>query len=428
MKTFFALPRRNRELALLALVSAIGVLALALVHLSRSPNLTIGNLALVLTVLAMFIVLHLVVRVFAPDADPLLLPIAALLTVVGITAIYRLDSELVLSQWVWVMLGGACLAAVVISFKAYAQLTSYKYITALAGIALLLVPIVPVIGAEINGARLWIRFGAFSFQPSEIAKVLIVMFLAAYLAEKRELLAISTRRVAGIWLPETRHFGPLALMWAISLAVLVFEKDLGSSLLFFGIFLIMLYVATERGAYVAVGMVLFLIGAYVAYRIFGHVATRIDIWLDPWADQADKGYQIVQSLFGIASGGIVGSGLGLGSPLKIPAVTTDFIFSAIAEETGLVGATALVCAYLLFTLRGLRIAVACNEEFGKLLAVGLTGVVGLQAFVIIAGATKLIPLTGITLPFVSYGGSSIISNFILLGLLLRVSDLTRRQA
>lgn len=427
MRAFLALPRRNRELGLLVFVSMMGLLALALVHLSRSPNLTLGNLTLVITVLVMFAALHVVVRVAAPDADPFLLPIAALLTVVGVTMIYRLDSQLVLSQWVWVLVGGASLAFVVVTFRNYAQLTQYKYLTALAGVALLLVPILPVIGAEINGARLWVRLGGFSFQPSEIAKLLIVIFLAAYLAEKRELLAISTRRVAGIWLPETRHFGPLLLMWAISLLVLVFEKDLGSSLLFFGVFLIMLYVATERGAYVVIGILLFFAGAYIAYRIFGHVATRIDIWINPWLDPADRGYQITQSLFGIASGGLAGSGLGLGSPGKIPAVATDFIFSALGEELGLVGATAVILAYLLFTLRGLRIASAANDEFGKLLAVGLTCAFGLQAFVILGGVTKLIPLTGITLPFISYGGSSILSNFILLGLMLRVSDLVRRQ-
>jgi len=428
MRTFFALPRRNREFGLLLFVSMAGLLALALVQLSRTPDLTAASLTLVITVLIMFAVLHIIVRIVAPDADPFLLPIAALLTVVGITMIYRLDSELVLSQWVWVVLGGIAMAVVLIAFRSYAQLTQYKYLTALAGVALLLVPIIPGVGSEINGARLWIRFGTFSFQPSEIAKLLIVIFLAAYLAEKRELLAISTRRVLGVWLPEARHFGPLVLMWAISLLVLVGEKDLGSSLLFFGIFLIMLYVATERGAYVAIGLLLFAAGAYVAYRIFGHVQTRIDIWINPWLDQADKGYQITQSLFGIASGGLAGSGLGLGSPSRIPAVATDFIFSAISEETGLVGATALILAYLLFTLRGLRIASACNDEFGALLMVGLVGVFGLQAFVIIGGVTKLIPLTGITLPFISYGGSSILSNFILLGLVLRVSDLVRRQA
>ncbi|RJQ53268.1 MAG: FtsW/RodA/SpoVE family cell cycle protein [Actinobacteria bacterium] len=428
MRQFFALPRRNRELGLLLIVTATGVLALALVHLSQSPDLTVANLSLVLTVLAMFAGLHLIVRTVAPDADPVLLPLAAFLTVTGITMIYRLDPDLVLTQWIWVLVGGACLGAVLVAFRSYGQLAQYKYLSALAGMALLLSPLLPGIGAEINGARLWLRFGTFSFQPAEIAKVLIVIFLAAYLAEKRELLATSTRRVLGVWLPEARHFGPLLLMWGVSLLILVGEKDLGSSLLFFGVFLMMLYVATDRTAYVMAGSALFLGGASLAYLRFSHVQTRIDIWLDPWKDSADKGYQIVQSLFAIASGGVIGRGLGLGSPGKIPAVETDFIFSAIAEEMGLVGALAIVLAYLLLTLRGLRIASACNDEFGKLLALGLTAVVGLQTFVIIGGVTKLIPLTGITLPFISYGGSSIISNFILLGLLLRVSHLTRRQS
>ncbi len=427
MKSFLALARRNRELWLLILVSITGALALALVQLSRSPNLTLEKLSLVLTVLLMFAVLHVVVRFAAPDADPVLLPVAALLTVLGITMIYRLDPKLVLEQWLWVMLGGVSLAAVILAFRHYGQLAQYKYLAALAGVALLLSPMLPVLGREINGSRLWIRLGSLSFQPAEIAKILIVIFLAAYLAEKREVLATSTRRMAGVWLPNARHFGPLLLMWGISLVILVGEKDLGSSLLFFGIFLMMVYVATERWAYVFVGVILFLLGAYAAYLLFSHVGTRIDIWLDPWADVAGKGYQIVQSLYAIASGGIGGSGLGMGSPGKIPDVSTDFIFSAIAEETGLVGSLAVIMAYLLFTLRGLRIAAASNDEFGKLLAFGLTGVFGLQTFVIIGGVTRLIPLTGITLPFVSYGGSSIVSNFILLGLMLRISDLTRKQ-
>ncbi len=427
MRSILALPRRNRELGLLILVSAIGALALALVRLSQSPNLTLANLSLVLTVLLMFAVLHVVVRFAAPDADPVLLPVAALLTVVGVTMIYRLNPAKVLEQWVWIMLGGVLLAAVVLTFREYGQLAQYKYVSALAGVALLLSPMLPVVGREINGSRLWIHLGPLSFQPAEIAKILIVIFLAAYLAEKRELLATSTRRILGVWLPEARHFGPLLLMWGISLVILVGEKDLGSSLLFFGMFLMMLYVATERWAYVIIGVLLFLAGAYVAYLLFAHVRTRIDIWINPWADAAGKGYQIVQSLFAIASGGVGGAGLGMGSPGKIPDVSTDFIFSAIAEETGLVGSLALVMAYLLFTLRGLRIAAACNDEFGKLLAFGLAAIFGLQAFVIIGGVSRLIPLTGITLPFVSYGGSSIVSNFILLGLMLRVSHLTKRQ-
>jgi peptidoglycan glycosyltransferase len=312
------------------------------------------------------------------------------------------------------------LVATLAAVPSLERLARYKYTTALAGIGLLLLP--ALVGVEVNGAKLWLRFAGFSFQPAEIAKILIVLFLAAYLAENREVLSVATRRSFGVWIPPAKHFGPLLLMWAVSLIVLVVEKDLGSSLLFFGVFLVMLYAATGRPGYVAVGLGLFGIGAAGAYLAFGHVQQRVSIWLDPFADVAGRGYQLVQSLFALAAGRVLGVGIGNGLPGRIPFVETDFIFTAIAEELGLLGGAALILAYLAFCLRGLATASRARSDVAALAAAGLVATFGLQAFVIIGGVTRLIPLTGITLPFVSYGGSSILSNFILLGLLMRAGD------
>ncbi|HEY5505931.1 MAG TPA: FtsW/RodA/SpoVE family cell cycle protein, partial [Coriobacteriia bacterium] len=290
------------------------------------------------------------------------------------------------------------------------------------GLVLLLMP--AVIGREINGAKLWLRIGSFSFQPAEIAKICIVLFLAAYLSEYREVLSVSTRKFLGLHLPAARHLGPLVLMWAVSLVVLVAEKDLGSSLLFFGVFLVMITVATGRWSYAVVGSVLFAFGATAAFFMFAHVRVRVDIWLHPFADAAGTGYQLVQSLFAFAAGGLTGVGPGRGLPTRIPFVVTDFIFSAIGEELGLLGAAAIVIAYLVLCMRGLSTAVRARSDMASLTAAGLVATLGLQTFVIVGGVTRLIPLTGITLPFVSYGGSSIVSNFLLLGLLMRAGDAT----
>jgi len=285
-----------------------------------------------------------------------------------------------------------------------------------------------VFGREVNGARLWVYVGSIGFQLPELAKILLMVFFAAYLCDVRELLAVSTRRILGIGIPPVRYLMPLLVVWAFSLALLIFMKDLGTSLLFFSAMLALLYVATERPFYVVVGIVLFAAGAYVLYHIFPHVRIRVDIWLNPWVDPSGRGYQILQSLFALASGGLLGRGLGegylvtsSGRPL-IPASETDFIFSAIGEELGLVGGIAIILLYLIFVYRGLRIAMAAGDDFSRLVAVGLSAIFGIQAFLILGGVTKLIPLTGITLPFVSYGGSSIVSNFALLALLLLAGE------
>lgn len=412
--------RRNTELALLVAAAPAVLLIFALVAAESTSTLVLRDLAVPVGLIAAFVLAHLAIRRLAPAADPVLLPITALLSGTGLAFITRLKPDLAPSQLTWIGVGVVAMVATLAVVPSLERLARYKYTIMLAGIVLLLLP--AFIGTEVNGAKLWLRLGPFSFQPAEIAKILIVLFLAAYLAEFREVLSVSTTRVAGIWLPPARQLGPLLAMWAVSLLVLVMEKDLGSSLLFFGVFLIIIYVATGRTAYVLAGVVLFSIGASAAYMLFGHVQTRVAIWLDPFADAAGRGYQLVQSLFALAAGGMIGTGIGKGFPLRIPFVETDFIFSAIAEELGMLGAAALLLAYLVFCMRGFATAARARSDMAAFTAAGLTGAFALQTFVIVGGVTRLIPLTGITLPFVSYGGSSILSNFILLALLLRAGD------
>ncbi|MBF4510330.1 MAG: FtsW/RodA/SpoVE family cell cycle protein [Aeromicrobium sp.] len=412
--------RRDTELLLLLAAAPAVVLLFVLVQGARGGTVAWSDITVPLTLFGAFVGAHVAARFLARGADPALLPIAFVLSGIGLATITRLDAELAGSQVTWVLGGVAALVATLALVPSLERLARYKYTIALAGIVLLVLP--AFIGVEVNGAKLWLRFAGFSFQPAEIAKVLIVLFLGAYLAENREVLSVSTRRVLGIWMPPARHLGPLLAMWAISLLVLIAEKDLGTSLLFFGVFLVMIYTATGRPAYVAAGLGLFAIGATAAYLMFGHVQQRVEIWLDPFADAAGRGYQLAQSLFALGAGRIIGVGIGKGLPGRIPFVETDFIFTAVAEELGLLGGAALIIAFLTFCLRGLATASRARSDVSALVAAGLVATFGLQAFVIIGGVTRLIPLTGITLPFVSYGGSSILSNFILLGLLMRAGD------
>ncbi len=412
--------RRSTELLLLLAAAPPVLLVFALVDAQKAKAFDVSSLYVPGALLLAFVIAHLAVRRFAKNADPGLLPVVFVLAGVGLAVVTRLDPTLAASQVMWLFIGVAALVATLIAVPSLERLARYKYTLMISGFTLLLLP--AVIGREINGAKLWIRFGGFGFQPGEIAKVLIVLFLAAYLAENRELLSVSTRRVLGIRLPEPRTLGPLLMMWALSLVVLVFERDLGSSLLFFAIFLLMLYAATGRAAYVVVGLLLFAAGATTAYFLFSHVRTRIDIWLHPFADAAGKGYQLVQSLFALAAGGLTGVGLGMGMPTRIPFVSTDFIFSAIGEELGLLGAAAIVLCFLVFAVRGFATAARAKTDMAAFTAVGLVAAITIQAFVIIGGVTRLIPLTGVTLPFMSYGGSSLLSSFIALALLLRAGD------
>ncbi len=412
--------RRTIELLLLAGVTPAVLLLFALVDGAARSAVTWQDFAVPGGLMAAFVAAHLAVRFTAPGADPVLLPIVALLSGIGLAFITRLDPTLAGQQVLWLFIGVAFMVATLVVVPSLERLARYKYTIMLAGIFLLVLP--AVIGREVNGAKLWLRFGGISFQPSEVAKILIVIFLAAYLADKREVLSVSTHRVLGVWLPPMRQLGPMLAMWLVSLFVLVAEKDLGSSLLFFGIFLVMVYAATGRPAYVAMGTVLFLIGATAAYFLFAHVRLRVGIWVHPFADATGKGYQIVQSLFSLAAGGMAGAGVGRGLESRIPFVTTDFIFSAIAEELGLLGGAAVVVAYLVFCVRGLATAARAKSDMAAFTAAGLVAAFGLQAFVIIGGVTRLIPLTGVTLPFVAYGGSSILSNFMLVALLMRAGD------
>ena len=411
---------RTTELLLLVAAAPAVLLVFALAHASAGTPLTWEVFAVPAALLLAFGLAHLTVRRFAADADPIILPVTALLTGMGLAFVTRLDPKLAAQQVVWVFIGVAVLVGTLALVPSLERLARYKYTIMLGGLVLLVAPM--IFGREVNGARLWLRFGPVSFQPSELAKILIIVALAAYLADNRDVLSVSVRKFMGIGLPAMRHLGPVIVMWAVSLAILVLMKDLGSSLLFFGVFLVMVYVATGRSFYVIVGLVLFAGGAYVSYRLFGHVQVRVSIWLAPFADPSGKGYQLVQSLFSLAAGGMLGAGIGKGSPTRIPFVTTDFVYAAVGEELGLLGGAALLMGYLIICYRGLAIASRSRSDMAQLVAVGLTAALGLQVFVIVGGISGLIPLTGITLPFVSYGGSSIVANFILIALLLRAGD------
>jgi cell division protein FtsW (lipid II flippase) len=423
---------RNRELTYLILVGGLTIVGFASVYIARRSVVSWGSLSYALIFIGLYLGAHLIARATVPNADPYLLPMAGLLTAIGLTEIYRLGPTDAFKQGLWIVIGVALFAAALIGLRRdYRVLESYKYLFGIGAIALLFLPRLPVIGETVNGARLWVHVGPLQLQPGELAKIFLIVFLAAYLREKREVLAQG----------RLKDLGPLLLIWSCAMLVLVETNDLGSAFLFFGIFLAMLYIATARLAYVFAGLALFLAGGYVAYREIPHVAERVTIWLAPWTShpvfcpvtgtyalrQDCQSYQLVKSLYSIASGGFFGTGLGKGTfvdpsghPL-IPYISTDFIFSAIAQEIGLMGAAALVLVFMLFVARGMKIALQAEDGFSKLLAAGLTFGFALQTFIIVGGIDREIPVTGITLPFVSYGGSSIVANFLLLAGLLLVS-------
>jgi peptidoglycan glycosyltransferase len=414
--------RRNIELRLGVVAIAITVFGYVLVQLAEQPDLPPDLWLFVVVMIGLYVIAHFAVRELAPNADPVLLPLAAFLTGIGYVTISRLDPELARAQAGWMAAGVAAFVVTLIVVRRIRTLENYRYTFLFVGVVALLVPLLPGIGKTINGARLWVGVGPLNFQPGEAAKVLLVIFFAAYLVDKRELLASGTRRIGRMMLPRARYLGPLLLAWGFSILIMVMQKDLGSSLLFFAVFAAMLYVATDRAAYLVMGLVMFLGGAAIAYQLFEHVQDRVSIWADPWPEAQDKGFQIVQSMFAFGTGGFAGTGLGLGNPQQIPNAPTDFVFSAIGEELGLLGTVAVLAAILLFVGSGFRIAVQADRPFPKLFAAGLTTIIGVQTFVIIGGVTRVIPLTGVTLPFISYGGSSLIANFIILALLLRISD------
>jgi peptidoglycan glycosyltransferase len=420
--------RRSRELGLGLLAVVVTGAGYVLLLLAERPDIPADLWVFLLAVLGLYVVAHVAVRRFAPRADPTLLPIAFLLNGIGYVTISRLDRDLARVQAVWTAVGIGAFVLTLVVVKHARTLERYKYTFLLLGVAALLVPSLPGIGREINGARLWVRAGPINIQPGEAAKVLLVVFFAAYLVDKRELLAAGTRHLGPFRLPDPKHLGPLLLAWGFAILVMVREKDLGSSLLFFAVFAAMLYIATERLSYLVVALGLFLAGAYIAYQLFGHVQDRVSSWIDPWSVSQTTGFQLVQSLFALGSGGFAGTGLGLGSPQKIPNASTDFVLSAIGEELGLLGTVAVCMLFLLLVGSGFRIAIQTERPFAKLFAAGLTIIIGVQTFVIIGGVIRVIPLTGVTLPFISYGGSSLIANFVIIALLLRISDETVERA
>ncbi|AEH07748.1 MULTISPECIES: FtsW/RodA/SpoVE family cell cycle protein [Protofrankia] len=436
-------PYRRRELFLLLFAGLLATAALAAVVLAADGKITASVFVYGLGFSALWGIAHLAVRRFAPAADPILLPLVAALNGLGLVMIYRLDlakmdaaekagrkvpAGVAPLQMVWTLLALVVFVLVLAVIRDHKTLSRYAYTAGLVGLVFLVLPAMPVFGATINGARLWLRVGPFTFQPSEISKIILMIFFAGYLVNKREVLSVVSRSFLGIHFPRARDLGPVLVAWLASLGVLVVEKDLGSSLLFFGMFLVILYVATERASWALIGLGLFSLGAVISYQLFGHVQVRVDGWLHAFDgdNPTSTSFQLVQGLFGFAAGGITGTGLGQGSPQRVPFANTDFIVASIGEELGLAGIMAILVIYGLVVTRGLRAALGARDPFGKMLATGLAASFALQVFVQVGGVMRLIPLTGLTLPFISYGGSSIVSNAAIIALLLRISDSYRR--
>jgi cell division protein FtsW (lipid II flippase) len=427
---------RNRELLALVPASLLLTAGFAAIFIQQSDALSDVSLTYGAVFLGLCLAGHLVIRFTLPYADPYLFPLVAVLACFGLVVIYRLDEDLAREQAQWFVVGLVVFAATIVFLRDFRVLERYRYTVAAAGLLLLLLPRVPGIGQQVNGAYLGVNLGPISFQPAEFGKIAIVIFLAAYLRDTRQVLVLGARRFLGVTIPPLKHFGPLLVVWGGAMVMLVFIRDLGSSLMFFGGFLALLYVATNRLSFVTIGLAMFGVGAWFFATTVGHIQDRIATWQDPFDPQLyDKpggSYQIAQALFAQADGGLFGTGFGqatLNLPTGqsiLPAPHTDLIYAVITNELGLAGACGLLLVYLLFIERGFATAVRAQDSFSKLLATGLTAVFALQVFVIVGGVTKVIPLTGVTLPFVSYGGSSILANFMLLALLLLVSDRARR--
>lgn len=430
------IPRTRRGVELFLLLIAVGISVGAYVNIGITAQdgvpASTGLYAAGIGLLAL--IAHLALRFRAPYADPVILPCAVLLNGLGVAMIHRIDLGLTSinrtkgvpfapQQITWTAVGVVLFLAVVIVVRDHRRLQAFTYTLGLVGLVLLVLPLVPGLGVNINGASIWIRVAGMSFQPGEFAKVCLVIFFAGYLVVKRDVLTLAGRRFLGLDLPRARDLGPILVAWLVSLGVLVFESDLGSSLLFFGLFLFLLYVATERAGWLIIGGLLFVAGAYFAYQTFGHVTKRINDWMDPFSID---GGQIAGGLMGQAWGGILGRGLGQGQPHLTLYANSDMIISSFAEELGLTGLIAILLVYTLIIERGLRTALACRDIFGKLIATGLAMSFSLQVFVIVGGVTGLIPLTGLATPFMALGGTSLVANWAIIGLLLRISDQARR--
>lgn len=411
----------------MVMAGAITAAAYTVASLGKNAEIPPIIVPFLIAMLGLLLLACLATRLFARGADGTLLPLVALLHGLGYVMITRLDDRLAGLQTTWSFIAIAAYIVTLLVVQRTSDLARYKWSFFALGAGLLVLPLVPGIGTSFGGARIWVSIGPINFQPGEFAKLALALFFAGYLAERRELIAANAWKVGPFHLPEPRHLLPIALAWGFSVVVMVGLKDLGASLLFFALFVVMLWVATERASFLVIGTVLFAGAAYVAWRLFDNVQTRVSIWLDPWPQYEGRGYQIVQAMFALANGGTGGTGLGLGSPNKIPEVKNDFIFAAFGEELGLFGATGILIAFVLIIGAGLRIAIRTERPFEKLLATGLTTIIGLQAFIIIGGVIRVVPLTGITLPFVSYGGSSLLANYVIIALLMRISDSTARR-
>ncbi len=433
--------RRNLELGLLVAVWLIGLYAYAEVDLAVLGKLP-ANLLAVAGLLAVLLGgAHIAIRILAPYADPVLVPIAALLNMLGLAMIHRLDladavraqrngtklpSADVIAQLTWTTLALLLFAAILFTVRDHRRLQRFTYTAMVAGVVLLLLPFLPGIGTTVNGATLWVRLGPLSFQPSELAKIALAIFFAGYLVVKRDSLALVRRKVLGLGVPRGRDLGPIAVVWLFVIGLLALQNDLGTALMFFGLFVAVLYVATQRKSWLLIGGTMFIVACVIGYFAFGQVRVRVQVWLDTWTYASDQGYQLAQSLFGLANGGIFGTGWGQGYPQFVPFAKSDFIVAALGEELGVTGFMAILLLYGILVERGLRTAIACSDPFGKLLAVGLSSVMALQVFVVVGGVTRLIPLTGLTTPFLAYGGSALIANWMMIALVMRISDRNRR--
>lgn len=456
--------RRNTELGLLVIALAISIFAYVSVGINQQGGVPADTLAYSAGLCVLALGFHIVLRIKAPYADPVMLPVTTTITGIGLAMLGRLtytaDQKIEAryqaniaagldeatahakaalptnfdgKQLLWMSIGIVAAIVVIWILRDHRTLRRFTYTAMVASIVLLLLPLLPGIGKTINGASIWIRIGPATFQPAEAAKITLAIFFAGYLVTNRETMSLAGKKVLGLQLPRLRDMGPIALVWASSIVVLILEKDLGTSLLFFGLFIAMLYIATQRVSWIIIGLSMFVVGAALAAKAFSHVGARIDVWLnalDPamYSKAYGGSYQLVQGLFGFANGGLLGTGLGLGRPDLVPYAESDFIIASIAEELGLAGFVAIILLYLILIERGLRTALGVRDGFGKLLAGGLAFTMALQVFIVVGGVTRIIPLTGLTLPFLAYGGSSVLANWIIIALLLRISDSARRPA
>ncbi len=434
--------RRNVELVLLVVAVAICAGGYGIVGAAVDGAFPAGLWSYGAGFAVAALIVHVTLRLRAPYADPVLLPIALTINGIGLAMLYRIDlarmdnenvNPLAGRQLAWTFIGVALCVAVLWLLRDHRLLRRYTFTAMVAGLVLLALPMLPLIGTEINGARIWISLGPIGFQPGELAKIVLTVFFAGYLVTQRDNLSLAGRKVLGLQLPRGRDLGPILIAWLASVGVLVVERDLGTSLLFFGLFVAMLYVATERVSWIVIGLSLFVVGAVIAWRLFDHVQGRVAAWLDPFSPEVyDRefggSYQLVQGLFGMANGGLAGTGLGRGMPTLVPYSESDFIYAALGEELGMAGLFALLCLYMVLVQRGLRTAIGVRDGFGKLLAAGLAFTIALQCFVVAGGVTRVIPLTGLTMPLLAYGGSSLVGSWIIVGLLLRISDSARRPA